>query len=108
MFCPKCGNKMIAKNNSMYCEAGQMMLGKTLYTRFQARFIERVPEEPLLRRVSKPKRNFCCPACGKRMKFIDGYVACPDGHGSINDCIFDLNISHAHDRIPGNEREGGR
>lgn len=103
MFCPKCGAKMIARNNSMYCEAGQMMLSKTLHARFQARFIERVPEEPLLRRVTKPKGNFCCPGCGKRLKFIDGYLACPDGHGSINDSVFDLNVIHAHDKLP-NER----
>ena len=103
MFCPKCGAKMIVRNNSMYCEAGQMMLSKTLYARFQARFIERVPEEPLLRRVTKPKGNFCCPGCGKRLKFVDGYLACPDGHGSINDSVFDLNVIHAHDKLP-NER----
>jgi hypothetical protein len=34
------------------------------------------------------------------MKFIDGYLACPAGHGSLNDCVFDLNLLHAHDKIP--------
>jgi hypothetical protein len=101
MYCPKCGNKMVSKHNSMYCEAGQMMLGKTLFARFQARFVEHVPEEPLLRRVSKPRGQFFCPDCGKPLKFIDGYLACPDGHGSLNDCLFDLNTLHAHDKVHG-------
>jgi len=100
MYCPKCGDKMIARNNSMYCEAGQMMLGKTLYVRFQSRFIEHIPEEPLLKRLNKPKGQFFCPGCGQRMKFIDGYLTCPAGHGSLNDCVFDLNLLHAHDKVP--------
>jgi len=92
---------MIARNNSMYCEGGQMMLGKTLFVRFQSRFIERVPEEPLLRRMNKPRGQFFCPSCGKRLKFADGYLACPEGHGSLNDSVFDLNMLHAHDKIKG-------
>jgi hypothetical protein len=35
------------------------------------------------------------------MKFINGYLVCPDNHGSLNDCLFDLNSMHAHDRIAG-------
>jgi hypothetical protein len=89
---------MVPKNNSMYCEAGQMMLSKTLYARFQARFIEHIPEEPLLRRVNKPRGQFFCPGCGKHLKFTGGYLTCPEGHGSINDSLFDLNTLHAHDK----------
>ena len=85
----------------MYCEGGQMMLAKTLFVRFQSRFVEHVPEEPLLRRVSKPRGLFFGPGCGKRLKFADGYLACPDGHGSLNDCVFDLNMLHAHDKVKG-------
>jgi hypothetical protein len=33
------------------------------------------------------------------MKFFDGYVHCPDGHGSLNDAIFDLNQLCPHDRV---------
>jgi hypothetical protein len=33
------------------------------------------------------------------MKFAGGYVQCPDGHGSINDSIFDLNQLCQHDRV---------
>ena len=101
MYCPKCGDKMIPKNNSVYCERGQMMLSKTLYARFQGRFIERIVEEPLLQRLNKPKGLWFCPACGQRMKFINGYLVCPDNHGSLNDCLFDLNSMHAHDRVAG-------
>ena len=82
---------MISKNSSMYCERGKMLLTHTLYARFNARFIERVTEEPLLQRTQNPRGRFFCPACGQRMKFVGGYVQCPDGHGSINDSIFDLN-----------------
>ena len=99
MYCPKCGDKMIAKNNSMYCERGGMLLSKTLYARVNNRFIEHVPEEPLLRRTQKPKGQFFCPACGQHMKFYDGYLQCPSGHGSLNDCIFDLNMLCPHDRV---------
>ena len=99
MHCPKCGDKMIPKNNSMYCERGNMLLSRTLYARFQSRFIERVPEEPLLQRVSRPKGQWFCPACGRRMQFNQGNLACPDGHGALNDCLFDLNSLHPHDRI---------
>ncbi len=102
MYCPKCGAKMAPKNNSMYCEGGQMMLSKTLFARLQARFVEHIPEEPLLRRLNKPRGQFFCPGCGKPMKFIDGYLICPDGHGSLNDCVFDLSTLHAHDRISTN------
>ena len=83
MHCPKCGDKMIPKNSSMYCERGKMMLTHTLYARFNARFIERVTEEPLLQRTQNPRGRFFCPACGQRMKFVGGYVQCPDSHGSI-------------------------
>ena len=33
MHCPKCADKMIFKNNSMYCERGNMLLTHTLYAR---------------------------------------------------------------------------
>ena len=106
MYCPKCGDKMIPQNNTMFCERGGMLLSKTLYARFQARFLERVPEEPLLQRINRPKGNWFCPACGKPMKFSDGYLTCPDGHGSINDSIFDLNSLNPHDRTnPPNPRQ---
>lgn len=98
MYCPKCGGKMVPKNNSMFCERGNMLLSKTLYARFQSRFVEHTPEEPLLRRMSMPRGHFFCPACGTRMKFFGGNLACPNGHGALNDCIFDLNMMHAHDR----------
>lgn len=104
MYCPKCGAKMVPRNNSMYCEAGQMLLSKTLNARFQARFIDCVPEEPQLSRANKPKGSWYCPGCGKRLKFVGGYLQCPDGHGSINDSVFDLNVLHAHDRVPGQDR----
>ncbi len=90
---------MIPKNNSMFCERGNMLLTKTLYGRFNARFIEHVPEEPLLRRMQPPRGRYFCPACGQRMKFSDGYVQCPAGHGVLNDSIFDLNQLCPHDRV---------
>ena len=74
MHCPKCGDKMIPKNNSVYCERGNMLLTRTLYGRFNARFIEHVPEEPLLRRTQPPHGRYFCPACGQRLKFYDGYL----------------------------------
>ena len=99
MHCPKCGDKMVFKNNSMHCERGNMLLTHTLYARFNARFVENVPEEPLLRRTQNPRGRFFCPGCGQRLKFSDGYVQCPDSHGSINDVIFDLNQLCPHDRV---------
>jgi hypothetical protein len=90
---------MIPKNNSMYCERGNMLLPKTLYGRFNARFIEHVPEEPLLQRMQSPRGRYFCPACGQRMKFSGGYMQCPAGHGSLNDSIFDLNQLCPHDRV---------
>ncbi len=99
MHCPKCGDQMVPKNNSMFCERGNMLLTKTLYGRFHARFIEHVPEEPLLQRTQNPRGRFFCPACGQRMKFAGGYVQCPAGHGSLNDSIFDLNQLCPHDRV---------
>ena len=90
---------MTSKNSSMYCERGKMLLPHTLYGRFNARFIERVTEEPLLQRTQNPRGRFFCPECGQRMKFAGGYVQCPAGHGSINDSIFDLNMLCPHDRV---------
>ena len=71
MHCPKCGDKMIFKNNSMYCERGNMLLTHTLYARFNARFVEKIPEEPLLQRMQNPRGRWFCPACGQRLR-IDG------------------------------------
>ena len=76
MHCRKCDNKMILKNNSMYCQRSHM-----------------------LPRTQNPRGRFRCTACGQHMKFTGGYLQCPAGHDSLNDSIFDLNQLCPHDRV---------
>ena len=61
--------------------------------------MEKVPLVAQLGMTLLPRGRFFCPACGQRLKFSDGYLLCSEGHGSINDSIFDLNQLCPHDRI---------
>lgn len=96
MFCPKCGQVLIAWEGTLYCQTGEMPLSEHLRDSLSARYAKDSPPQsglPEFKRQLHDGLRWFCPGCGNPLNKV---VAC-DGCGKhLRDLVYSLIELHPH------------
>jgi hypothetical protein len=102
LFCPKCGDLLIASGETMKCVKGEMELSQRLFSGLRECYIEntRSPKDITFTHNGKAHPiggRWFCPACGVKIaEAITGVLKCPKCTRSVVEFIFDLIELHPH------------
>lgn len=96
MYCPKCGDEMIAGQKSMKCESGEMELAPALFEGLQETFITCSKDPDFKKFTFRVGGAWYCPADATKMTEENGVIGCPNCGKIINSFLFSLIERHPH------------
>ena len=99
MFCPKCGDTLEARGETLVCVRGDMPLSRRMHDGLTETFLsgtETVPSRSLVRAVGG---TWYCPSDRTVMIETDGYVLCPSFGRNLNCFVHALIELHPHLRV---------
>jgi hypothetical protein len=95
MFCPKCGDWLVAVEDTLMCPTGDMPLSRAMLAGLTATFVDRTFQhaQPFTFLIGG---EWFCPADGVQMTETAGIIQCGSCGGALNRFVHALIELHPH------------